>query len=77
MISILSVMLMVRLLAWNFECLNLMKLLDRINSRRNEIEENVIQKNNLHSVGKSYLDDVRGWEPFHFIVYKYCIECMS
>ena len=42
MISILSVMLMVRLLAWNFECLNLMKLLDRINSRRNEIEENVI-----------------------------------
>ena len=42
MISILSVMLMVRLLAWNFECFNLMKLLDRINSRRNEIEENVI-----------------------------------
>ena len=43
-----------------------MKLLDRINSRRNEIEENVIKKNNLHSVEKSYLDDVRGWEQFHW-----------
>ena len=64
MISILSVMLMVRLLAWNLECFNLKKLLDRIHSRKNE--ENVLQKNNLHLVGKSYLDDVRGWEQFHW-----------